>query len=72
MLFSTDGLPDNVFDLEKAAAVSVFRGVGDSTQTVAEQLADLARINAKLRGTTPLFLAQGRVAKWWRRFKKLR
>ena len=58
------GLLDNVFEWEKAAAGSVFRWDGDNAQTVAERLADLARINAKsTEGSSLLLLAQGKLAK---------
>ena len=60
VLFNTHGVPDNVFDLEKAAAVSVFKEGGDSTQKVAEQLADLARVNAKLTEGDSPFAASAR------------
>ena len=57
---AADGLPDNVVDWEKAAAVSVFQGDGDNPQTVAEQLADLARINANLTEGDSPFAASAR------------
>ena len=42
--------------------MSVFKGVGDSTQKVAEQLANLARINAKLTEGGSPFAASARGA----------
>ena len=64
VVVGTDGFLDNVFDLEKAAAVSVFKG--DNAQTVAEQLADLARINANLtEGDSPFAASARAVGKVW-------
>ena len=66
VVVGTDGFLDNVFDLEKAAAVSVFRGDGDNAQTVAERLADLARINAKLtEGDSPFAASTRAAGKAW-------
>ena len=60
VVVGTDGFLDNVFDLEKAAAVSVFKG--DNAQIMAEQLADLARINANLTDGDSPFAASARAA----------
>ena len=62
VVVGTDGFLDNVFDAEKAAAVSVFKGDGDSPQTVAQRLADLARINANLTEGDSPFAASARAA----------
>ena len=54
VVVGTDGLFDNVFDWETAAAVSMFKKAGDSSQLVAEQLAKLAHMNANMtEGDTP-------------------
>ena len=53
-MVGTDGLFDNLFDWETAAAVSMFQRAGDSPQKVAEQLAALAHATAKqTEGDTP-------------------
>lgn len=48
VVVGTDGLFDNVFHWEVAAAVTMFKGAGDSSQLVAEQLAKIARLNILL------------------------
>ena len=53
VVVGTDGLFDNVFDLELAAAVSYFKRAEDSAEKVAEGLAKLAHLNAKLESDTP-------------------
>ena len=64
VVVGTDGFLDNVFDCEKAAAMSVFRG--DNAQTVAERLADLARINANLtEGDSPFAVSARAAGKAW-------
>lgn len=54
VVVGTDGLFDNLFDWETAAAVLMFQKAGDSSQEVAEQLAKLAHATAKqTEGDTP-------------------
>ena len=54
VVVGTDGLFDNLFDWETAAAVSLFKRAGDNPQRIAEQLAALAHATAKqTEGDTP-------------------
>ena len=54
VVVGTDGLFDNMHDWETAAAVSVLRSTGNSSQRVAEQLAYMARLKAmQTEGDTP-------------------
>lgn len=62
VVVGTDGLFDNMFEWEKAAAVSLFKGDGDSPQTVAERLAALAHFNAQLTEGDSPFAASARAA----------
>ena len=64
VVVGTDGLLDNIFDEETAAAATRFRQGGDSCQAVAKQLAELARcVTKQAEGNTPFAVAAREVGK---------
>lgn len=66
MVVATDGVFDNVFDSEVAAAVTLHRHQSDSCSKVAEKLALLARSNAlKTQGNTRFGVGAREAGKNW-------
>lgn len=66
VVVATDGMLDNVFNSEVAAAVTLLRHQGHKCSEVAKKLADLAHSNAlKTTGDTPFAAGAREVGKHW-------
>ena len=66
MVVATDGMLDNVFESEVAAAVTLLRSQGETSAEVAKKLSELAHSNAlKTQGDTPFGLGAREVGKTW-------